>query len=57
MPNRTTDRKARKELADSLREIRRHYAQRGQRTYGYWFCRAVLGNFFTGIACAPKVTP
>lgn len=57
MPDRTTDPKARKELADSLREIRKYYAEQGERAYGYLFCRAVLGNFFTGLACAPKGKP
>jgi hypothetical protein len=49
--DRTTDPVARRELAASLREIRNHY--RNARQKGYWFCKAVLGNFYTGLACKP----
>ena len=49
--DRTTNPKDRREMAASLREIRRHYAANPR--YGRLFCMAVLGNFYTGLACSP----
>ena len=48
--DRTTDPVARKELADTLRAIRRSVADA---EYARAFCRAVLVNFRTGLAVAP----
>ena len=55
MNDRTKDPKAREALAKDLREIRQHYARLGKHAYGRQVCRAVLGNFYTGLACAPNV--
>jgi hypothetical protein len=49
--------KDRREMAASLREIRAHYAAKGHARYGRRFCRAVLGNFYTGLACSPGPGP
>lgn len=49
--DRTRNPQDRREMAASLREIRAHY--RDKPRYGRLFCRAVLGNFYTGMACSP----
>ncbi len=51
--DRTQNPKDRKELAASLREVRAHYASKGNPRYGRLFCKAVLGNFYTGLATSP----
>jgi len=51
--DRTRNPKDRREIAATLRAIRAYYAARRSRRKGYWFCRAVLGNFYTGMACKP----
>lgn len=56
--DRTINPEDRRELAQSLREIRTHYRSIRKRHAGWLFCRAVLGNFYTGIATAsPKEVP
>ena len=55
MNDRTKEPKAREALAKDLREIRQHYARLGKHAYGRQVCRAVLGNFYTGLACAPNM--
>ena len=51
MTDRTTDPVARKEMADSLRAIRRSVAAPD---FARAFCRAVLVNFYTGLAAVPR---
>ena len=51
--DRTRDPEARRVLAKDLRDIRRHYRARGMSRYGNRFCRAMLGNFYTGLMCSP----
>ncbi len=48
--DRTRNPKDRREMAASLREIRAHYRSKGNPRYGRLFCKAVLGNFYTGLA-------
>ena len=55
--DRTRNPKDRQEIAESLRKVRAHYAARGHARYGRRFCRAVLGNFYTGLACSPGPEP
>lgn len=57
MIDRTKNPKDRREMAANLREIRAHYAARGRCHYGRRFCRAVLGNFYTGLMCSPGPEP
>jgi hypothetical protein len=51
MNDRTTEPVTRKEMADSLRGIRRSLADPD---YARAFCRAVLVNFRTGLAVVPR---
>lgn len=51
MNDRTADPVARKEIADNLRSIRRSVADPD---YARAFCRAVLANFYTGLAVVPR---